>query len=1182
MKKLTNQWSRMRNALGMLTLSSLLAAPYVSAELIGVSPQLPLINFSGTGTTEFNANSGLFEVDSAPIALVLPPVTFISDADLEPKNFEIKIKLDQNGNLLGGVNGADLIVEGAVDLDGNGTIDVNGVLLTGEIAQFGFRDTGTVTDLYDFVFTVSGGELDYLYAGYDIAVSMNSEASNFTGSFDVNFSGKSKGQLGAIEPSPVPQIEICTLVTLNDDALSDFSDADNVMGDACDSLAQGMPSGLVGDVNGTYKLKVTNIGNEALEDVVINAPDFGLVNEPIPASCGTLEPSEVCVIEVTDPNQAYQGLGIANVCLAPGAVSKDATVSGKGEVSGIAVNDDDPAVVNCIAEPYITLLKEVKIKGKGVFVDANTPATGPTGSIGADAVYRLTVKNDGTEALYNVVVNDPALGINNVVLNVDPFLPGDMLVLTQADAGFAALNAVDRCDIIGELLNIASVEAMGVTTGGVVNSEDPAYITCENPQIELLKQVSIDGVNFFDADLASDIDVPVGVVGSTNARYRLIVTNIGTETLTNVLVADPKLGIERVISDLAAGETQMIDSGEIGFAKLDQQNVCEGSSGNKSNIASVMASGVSTELVVSDENPANVRCITGPEIEIKKQVRLKGSSEFLDADTPETGPSGLLGDDAIYRFIVKNIGDENLRNVTVQDNKLNIPNTLIADLPVGAQVTIKQANAGFENLNAQGYCDKVGSKVNVARVTAVGAITGSSVSANDPAYISCSAPVKCKLSVDQTCSVKTQASSDKLCTDKISATTLRYTGPNKSNATVTFANKNGGIIESYSGVNLESNVTILTKPSTKGYTIDLGVGAQLDAQTMIKINGVEEIIHTSCSAVYYAGQPAPLDSKTPNPANSSKGDPSPNWSVVNFRQKDDVIVAESSSSSEGADSCDLPFGGAEVTYGYKVRNTGSTKVNVTSVLDSKLGEMLSKSPKMLSPGDVFTLKSKPVFITKDTMSSVDVSANVKGASSVVCPAVDSAPVIVAPAPLLSCADGKPVKLGITYVGGSCSDSKHNQGSSKSSCSGNSKNAEPVLITFTDKKGGVLLSERVNIGDTVILDNNGSKFDSETNVSISKGGKVIQSINFHTSCSVPLVVGDQHGGIVISSFTPEANGSGKGSKGKGSKAKGSKGKDKKAKGKGSKGKKDKKAKGKGSKGKKDKSKGSKGKKSKGKK
>ena len=39
----------------------------------------------------------------------------------------------------------------------------------------------------------------------------------------------------------------------------------------------------------------------------------------------------------------------------------------------------------------------------------------------------------------------------------------------------------------------------------------------------------------------------------------------------------------------------------------------------------------------------------------------------------------------------------------------------------------------------------------------------------------------------------------------------------------------------------------------------------------------KKVIHTSCSAPFVAGAPAPLD--------SPKGDPSPNWFVEGFEQK---------------------------------------------------------------------------------------------------------------------------------------------------------------------------------------------------------------------------------------------------------------------------------------------------------
>lgn len=1118
-----------------------------NAELLDVVPQKPLMSFSGNGNTAYTAGDGLFSVISEPLALQLPPVRFFNASDAGSKRFEIAIKVDSAGQLISGVPGDDLIVTGSIDLDGDGVADANGTLLTGEIEQFGFRETNSKTDLYDFIFTPTGGQLAYLYSGQDIAVAMNSENSSFSGSFEVDFAGKAKGTLGGITKPTRPQIQICTLVTINPDMQTGMSDADHLSGDGCDPLPQGIPVGVVGEVDATYQLQVTNIGTENLVNVVIDSSDFGLNNISIPAPCGMLEPGEVCIIDVDVPNGAFDSLKKNNVCQASGEVMQLASVKGEGQSSGILVSDEDPAVVNCTTEPHISLLKEVSLNGSA-FMDANTIAGSPIAKLGADAVYRLTVTNTGTEALNNVVVNDPALGINNVALGVNPFVPGQSVVLTEVDAGFAPLYVQNRCDIVGEILNVAFVEGTGTESGTLVESQDPAYVRCENPQIELQKEVSIDGVNFFDADLAEGSDVPVGLKGETVAYYRLIVKNIGTETLTNVLISDAKLGIEQAIADLAPGVTQIIDSGEIGFSALVDQNVCRGQTGVKTNIASVMASGAISEVVVISEDPANVKCITGPAIEIKKQVRMNGGV-FEDADVPADAVAGELGDDAIFRLVVINTGDEDLTNVRVSDQKLGIHNVVIANLAVGEQVVINRQSTGFEALYAAGYCDAVGKKLNVAVIKAKGVLSHKPVEADDPAYVKCSAPVQCDLSVNQTCSVAPQASDDKLCTASISATTLLYTGPNKQNATVVFQGKDGGSV-TYSGVDLVSNVTVLTKPSQNGYTVDAGIGQKLGSATTITIDGKAEIIHTSCSAVYVAGVPAPLDGNTPHPANSAKGDPSPLWTVVNFRQKDDVVIDGGIGQQEGAESCSVPFGGAEVSYSYLITNKGDTKVSISSIEDSQFGELLNNPPKFLEAGDSFTLTRKKT-VTQSTLSTVNVNAEVAGNSAVTCPAMDTTEVNVDAAPEYSCADGKPKQLGFTYVGGSCSDSTHAQGS-KSSCSGNSTGISPVTLKFMDKSGSVFLTEQVNIGDTVLVDPSKygkDKFDSETHIAIISGNKVIQTLNIHTSCSAPLVVGDQHGGVVISSFTPD----GSGGKGKGSKGKGSKGKDAKgSKGKGSKG------------------------------
>jgi len=117
------------------------------------------------------------------------------------------------------------------------------------------------------------------------------------------------------------------------------------------------------------------------------------------------------------------------------------------------------------------------------------------------------------------------------------------------------------------------------------------------------------------------------------------------------------------------------------------------------------------------------------------------------------------------------------------------------------------------------------------------------------------------------------------CTTKVQAMLLRYTGPDIFDATIEIVAdkiKNTPVV--YTGVDLTPGL-ILSSPQENGFTIDATAHGQreLGAKTKIYINGVEEKLHTSCSTPFVSDAPAPLD--------KPKGDPSPNWFVVNFTQK---------------------------------------------------------------------------------------------------------------------------------------------------------------------------------------------------------------------------------------------------------------------------------------------------------
>lgn len=100
----------------------------------------------------------------------------------------------------------------------------------------------------------------------------------------------------------------------------------------------------------------------------------------------------------------------------------------------------------------------------------------------------------------------------------------------------------------------------------------------------------------------------------------------------------------------------------------------------------------------------------------------------------------------------------------------------------------------------------------------------------------------------------------------------------------------------YTGVDIPGETTVEIDPGKKGlatFVINLdsllngdeisvdatdGGANEFGAKTEIRIsNGVDEVIHTSCSTPFVKGAPAPLD--------DPKGDPSPTWFVVDFTDK---------------------------------------------------------------------------------------------------------------------------------------------------------------------------------------------------------------------------------------------------------------------------------------------------------
>ncbi|MDH3587824.1 MAG: hypothetical protein OEQ74_00325 [Gammaproteobacteria bacterium] len=286
--------------------------------------------------------------------------------------------------------------------------------------------------------------------------------------------------------------------------------------------------------------------------------------------------------------------------------------------------------------------------------------------------------------------------------------------------------------------------------------------------------------------------------------------------------------------------------------------------------------------------------------------------------------------------------------------------------------------------------------------------------------------VDCKLTLDKTCLVVSTSTDDLACSDKISAARFRYIGPTFDGISQIDIFGTSGAVASYSA-ELVTNETVFADQN--GYSIDATLSGESDlgSKTTISINGVEEVLHTSCSAPFVAGAPAPLD--------DPKGDPSPNWLVEAFIDKDGNIVELP--TPEFADSCEIP-----------------------------------------APGDTICEK-------------------------------------------------RPTAIQFRYTGGDCLASKNDQPSDKFECEDFASANGPVAISiFNGDKIYASISDALpgTLIDATAANAGRNDFDSEVHIEIrDSAGNLLQFVRLHTSCSQPLALGDSFGGMEVTSFTNEEQG-----------------------------------------------------------
>jgi len=124
-----------------------------------------------------------------------------------------------------------------------------------------------------------------------------------------------------------------------------------------------------------------------------------------------------------------------------------------------------------------------------------------------------------------------------------------------------------------------------------------------------------------------------------------------------------------------------------------------------------------------------------------------------------------------------------------------------------------------------------------------------------------------------------------------------------------------------------------------------------------------------------------------------------------------------------------------------------------------------------------------------------------------------------------CANGKPVRLTMQYTGDDCSATQHGQNPDKVSCDDFGALGGTVFIRASDKEdpnagdAKVWFEGDVNLDDEYVIDAEAageSKLKAKTYLHLydMEGGTLLQQVEFHTSCSQPLFLGNQFGASLL--------------------------------------------------------------------
>ncbi|TAH03608.1 MAG: hypothetical protein EAZ15_02690 [Sphingobacteriales bacterium] len=320
-------------------------------------------------------------------------------------------------------------------------------------------------------------------------------------------------------------------------------------------------------------------------------------------------------------------------------------------------SDPITATIVVAYSPAITLVKTA------VFNDTNNDGLAQAGET---ITYSFKVINTGNVDVINATVSDPKINLVNAAILPNLLKPGETGFLNI----IPNIYTITPADILaGQVKNTATAKAFEPITKKNIISTSDAIVIFPILKLKLVKTSRIIDVNNNGfTDVGDKIE------------YTFTVTNLGTVSVINIGITDPKIGIfnEQITpSTLAPSEVGVLTSTStytITLADIIKGFVSNKATANGTNVQNTPVSAESENgNTTSVKDPACPTC-TITEIIKEPRISLIKTSVFNDTNGDTFAQ---VGETITYTFKVKNTGNVTINNITINDAMLGMVNVPI-------------------------------------------------------------------------------------------------------------------------------------------------------------------------------------------------------------------------------------------------------------------------------------------------------------------------------------------------------------------------------------------------------------------------------------------------------------------------------------------------------------------------